>query len=60
VPLALGDVTARLDRDGEGFVARYRAPDGIAVRAEPATGLRLTGGPTRVGDEVEFRFERLT
>jgi hypothetical protein len=58
VPLAAGDVAVRLERDGAGFVARYRAPDGMTVRAEPAAGLRLTAGPTLVGDEVEFRFER--
>jgi hypothetical protein len=57
VPTPRGDVEARLERAGAGFVARYRLPEGAAVRAAPPTGYREAAPASRVGDALELRFE---
>ena len=56
IPTPLGDVEVRLTRDGDGFAAAYRVPDGaeIEVRAAPRT--RLTEPPRRSGGRLEARF----
>ncbi len=58
VPTPHGDVEARLERAGDGFVARYRLPAGLAARPEPPPGLALAAAPGRLEGEVELRFER--
>ena len=57
VPTPLGDVEARLERDGDGFVARYRTPTGVGFDVLAAPGLALVGPPTIAGDTVEARFK---
>jgi hypothetical protein len=56
VPMPVGDVSARVEREGRTIVARYRAPDGARVRPSPAPGLVLAAAPIRTGTELELRF----
>jgi alpha-L-rhamnosidase len=58
VPSPHGDVEARLERDGAGFVARYRLPGGLTARVAPPPGLALVAAPGSLQGEIEVRFER--
>jgi hypothetical protein len=58
VPTPRGDVEARLERTKDGFVARYRTPNGVAARAAPPPGLAIVDWPALTGTEIEIRFER--
>ncbi|HLY79174.1 MAG TPA: alpha-L-rhamnosidase C-terminal domain-containing protein, partial [Caulobacteraceae bacterium] len=58
VPTPHGDVEARLERAGDGFVARYRLPDGLTASVTPARGFVLLAEPDRLQGEIELRFER--
>jgi alpha-L-rhamnosidase len=58
VPTPHGDVEARLERTGDGFVASYRLPPGLDARPAPPPGLVLAAGPGPLQGEVELRFER--
>ena len=55
VPTPHGDVEARLERAGDGFVARYRLPAGLTARPQPPPGLALAAERALEG-EVELRF----
>jgi alpha-L-rhamnosidase len=56
VPTRLGDVEVRLERDGAGFVAQVRGPDGVPLTLAPASGLKAAAAPTASGPSLESRF----
>ena len=58
VPTPHGDVETRLERDGDGFVARYRLPDGLTASITPQPGTLLAAEPGRLQGDVELRFTR--
>jgi hypothetical protein len=56
VPTARGDVTARIERQGGGFVARYSLPESVRLETGAPAGYRLAATPAP-GREVELRYE---
>jgi hypothetical protein len=56
VPTRSGDVHVRLERDGEGFVARANASGTVPVEFAAAPGLKLAATPTKIGESFEARY----
>jgi len=56
VPTARGDVEVKLARDGNGFVARVRAPDGVTLSLSDAPGAKLKK-KSSTGSKHEARYE---
>ncbi len=56
VPTAKGDVELKLARDGKGFVAQVRAPEGVEVRFVDAPAAKLKN-KSAAGSAREARYE---
>ncbi|MGH6958374.1 MAG: alpha-L-rhamnosidase C-terminal domain-containing protein, partial [Caulobacteraceae bacterium] len=59
VPTPLGEIEARLEKTGDGFRARYRAPAGCALVPRPPPGLTLVHRADGGRGQAEFSFERI-
>jgi len=56
VPTRVGDVAVRLERDGDGFLARVTAPEGVPTSLIPAPGLKAASAAKTQGGKLERRF----
>src|SRR6185312_473993 len=57
VPTRHGDVTVRLARDGDGFVAQVQAPPGVPTTLNAAPGLQIaTTASASLDGRLEARF----
>jgi hypothetical protein len=50
-------VEARIERDGEGLVARYRLPEGCTATVVEPPGMRCIPSPIAADGSIELRFE---
>ncbi len=58
VPTCRGDVRVRLERDGEGFVAKIESSADTPVKFDAAPGLNLGSQPVKTAGGFEVRYAR--
>jgi hypothetical protein len=56
VPTCAGDVSVRLERAGDGFVAQVEGPVGATISLSAAPGVTMDGAVAKAGGKLEARF----